>query len=237
MLTRLRRLTHLNGKKFADLLPSRQKKFLRVNMRALELTETSKDDVTLDMFLRINQGSLGLKEAETRRGAYRGKLYENIIRLASDPEIARMIPVQGTKAMRREREELILRFFAYTFEMEHFKKPVAPFLEDFVRDHQHEFPESWETTFRTALRFVDEVVPNGFRKSPQSQTVPRVRFEALAVGSALALQARPDLHPVNLGWIESKEFIKLTSSDGSNSAPRLQARLFYVRDRLLEDQP
>jgi hypothetical protein len=93
----LRRLTTLNGKRFSDLLPSRQKKFLRTNIRALELTETSKDDVTLDMFLRINQGSLGLKEAETRRGAYRGKLYENIIRLAADPDVARMIPVQGTK--------------------------------------------------------------------------------------------------------------------------------------------
>lgn len=233
-LSHLRKLTDLNGKSFQDLLPSRQKKFLRVNIRALELTETSVDDVTLEMFLRINQGSLDLKHAETRRGAFGGELYKNIIRLTEDPLVQRLVPVQGTKAKRREREELVLRFFAYTFAMDKFKKPVAPFLEEFVREHQHHFPSEWENCLRETLQFVEKTFPNGFRKSAQSNTVPRVRFEALAVGSALALRENPEINPTNLTWLQDPEFIRLTSSDGSNSAPRLKARLLYVRDRLLK---
>ncbi|MBS1703512.1 MAG: DUF262 domain-containing protein [Armatimonadetes bacterium] len=233
-LSGLTRLTTLNGKGFEDLLPSRQKKFLRTNIRVLELDERSLDEVTLEMFLRINQGSLGLEAAETRRGAYRGELYTNIIRLASDPLIAEMIPVQGTKAMRREREELVLRFLAYTFNLDDFKKPVAPFLEEFVKENQDHFLPEWEEKLREALSFAKKYLPNGFRKSNTSKTVPRVRFEALAVGIALALRKKPDLVPGAFDWLESEKFIRLTSSDGSNSAPRLKNRLFFVRDILLE---
>lgn len=235
VLTGLERLTLLNGKTFHHLLASRQRKFLRVNMRALELTEVSQDDVTLDLFLRINQGSLGLKGAEVRRGAYQGTLYENIIAIADSEFTKRLIPVKGTKAQRREREELILRFIAYTFDRERFVKPVAPFLEQFVRDYQNEFKTEWQNSYENVLGFVEKYFPNGFRKTPGAQSVPRVRFEAISVGTALALQQQPDLLPGSFDWLESEEFKRLTSSDGSNSAPRLRDRLFYVRDRLLEN--
>ena len=86
------------------------------------------------------------------------------------------------------------------------------------------------------LTFVERVFPNGFRKGTKFKTVPRVRFEALAVGSALALKEKPGLENqvINVAeWIDSDEFRQLTTADGSNSAPRLRRRIEYVRDRLI----
>jgi len=88
--------------------------------------------------------------------------------------------------------------------------------------------------FETMLKFVDDHFPHGFVKTEKAQTTPRVRFEAIAVGVALALRKRPDLTVSNLAWLHSAEFKKHTTSDASNSKPKVIARIEYVRDKLLE---
>lgn len=65
-------------------------------------------------------------------------------------------------------------------------------------------------------------------------SVPRIRFEALAVGAALALRKNPELSTnQDLSWLTSEEFIQHTRSDASNSKPKVKARIEYVRDKLL----
>lgn len=73
----------------------------------------------------------------------------------------------------------------------------------------------------------------GFAKSKNATTTPRVRFEAISVGVALALKERPDLHIDNVDWLNSEEFKELTTSDASNNEGKLAARVEYVRDKLL----
>ena len=80
------------------------------------------------------------------------------------------------------------------------------------------------------------VFPDGFRRIPGGVATPRARFEAIAVGSWLALQQRPDMAtetPDVTQWIASEEFKEIVGSDGANVTKRLRARLHYVRDRLL----
>lgn len=75
----------------------------------------------------------------------------------------------------------------------------------------------------------------GFRKTPTANSVPRIRFEALAIGSALALRDKADLKPpedINQ-LLESLQFKQHTRSDASNSKPRLAARLMLVHDFML----
>jgi hypothetical protein len=68
VLNELHRLTELNGFRFADLHPSRQRRFRRSTLRLIELTEGSTEDVRREMFDRINTGSVGLEAVEVRRG-------------------------------------------------------------------------------------------------------------------------------------------------------------------------
>jgi hypothetical protein len=56
----------------------------------------------------------------------------------------------------------------------------------------------------------------------------------MAVGTALALRKKPDLHPESTQWVDSEEFKGLTTSDASNSRPKVIKRIEFVRDHLLK---
>ena len=84
--------------------------------------------------------------------------------------------------------------------------------------------------------FVKEYFDNGFKKSKPSKSIPRVRFEAIAVGVNLALKESPNLESPNLEWLFSEEFIgkkSHTTSDASNNKKNLVGRIEFVRDCLL----
>ena len=83
------------------------------------------------------------------------------------------------------------------------------------------------------LAFVDANFEFGFAKTQNASTTPRVRFEAISVGVALALREQPDLTVDNVDWINSEEFKHLTTSDASNNQNKLIGRIEYVRDILL----
>jgi hypothetical protein len=87
---------------------------------------------------------------------------------------------------------------------------------------------------------VEDKFPFAFRKNEFNATVPRIRFEAISVGVALALRENPflelDVLSVN-EWIESDEFKNHTRSDASNSRPKVINRIHFVRDSLLNKNP
>ncbi len=82
------------------------------------------------------------------------------------------------------------------------------------------------------LAFVKRVFPNGFSKAKGHTRTPRIRYEAMSVGSAIALRENPKLKPGSVDWLESKAFRVLTTSDASNSRPKVVKRIEYVRDKL-----
>ena len=86
------------------------------------------------------------------------------------------------------------------------------------------------------MAFVQRVFPYGFRKMATAQSTPRVRFEAIAVGSYLAMEARPSLvrDAVDvMDWLEGDAFQAVTTSDAANVRGKLYRRLEFVRDALL----
>ena len=84
------------------------------------------------------------------------------------------------------------------------------------------------------LDFVDKNFPYGFAKSKNAKSTPRVRFEAISVGVALALRENKNLIVNNVDWIESDEFKVHTTSHASNSLNRVMGRIEYVKNMLLE---
>ena len=83
------------------------------------------------------------------------------------------------------------------------------------------------------LKFVEKYLPNGFSKTLNSDSTPRVRFEAISVGVFLALQYDSTLKPTYMDWLTSNEFESEVASDGSNNSGRLTKRVNFVRDCLL----
>jgi len=250
VLDGLKKLPDLNGFRFSDLLASRQRRFGRITMRLIELTEKADEETRRDIFDRINTGPVRLNDMESRRGRMPGTFVHMVRELATQAAFKKLAPVSAAAEKRFEREELVARFFAYlddyrTFGQTEAGKVVQSFVDDYA-DRVNKAMEAegqggpTETRLRTAwadmIGFVEATLPHGFRKSAGSMSTPRVRFEAIAVGSALALKEDPSL-PGKAGLLahlSSKEFRDLTTSDAANNRNRVLGRIEYVRDRLLD---
>ncbi len=235
ILSDLKKLTELNGFKFSDLTLTEQRRFNRKTIRMIELTEKANEAIRIDIFERINTGSDELKEMEKRKGIFAGKFYDFIAKCAKDELFIKLCPISEKKEKREERPELVLRYFAYAENYLNFEHSVTDFLNDFMEDmNERSSYTIEEINFKKMLNYAERLLKNGFRRTPNAQTTPRVRFETLSVGIALALGENENLTiPNDLSWLESDEFMKHTRSDASNSKPKVKARIEYVRDKLL----
>jgi hypothetical protein len=234
-LDKLERLPSLNGATFSDLPDSQKRKFGTKALRMVVLEDTTTLDTRQEIFDRINTSPMRARGAEIRRGTFAGAFATFITRRAADPLFRQLCPISPMLIARREDEELVLRFFAYSDRYLHFKHDVEKFLAAFIRDHRDKFDrERMQREFETMLEFVRRYFPYGFAKSGDAKATPRVRFEAISVGVNLALREKPDLVPEPvLAWLESEEFDEQVTTHASNSRPRLRRRVEFVRDRLL----
>jgi len=238
-LEKLELLTDLNNFCFEDLPISRQRRFKRIPLRIIELSQQCTEETRRDLFERINTGSDDLKDDEVRKGSKLGKtdLYTKVITPCSESVLFhKLAPMSDVVIKRGERKESTLRFFAYLENYLNFGHSVIEFLNKYLNandkinstDVAHMNKE-----FELMLHFIDAYFPHGFTKTEKAKTTQRVRFESIAVGVALALRTNPELQNPNLDWLFSDTFKKHTTSDGSNSKPKVRARIEYVRDKLL----
>ena len=237
VLNDLEKLQLLNGFTFDQLPLARQRKFNRTTIRIIALSDEADEETRRDLFERINTGSDPLKDMEQRRGIMRGPFITFIERCAAHPLLHKLAPLSPAYVKRREREEFALRFFAYAERYLDFDKSVKEFLDQYVKAKNPSFDENamW-AEYERMLKFVEANFPDGFKR-PHYKTAKRVRFEAIAVGVALALRENPNLKPPPTEvWSDNEEFQDLTTSDSSNSKPRVKKRIEYVRDHLLGRQ-
>lgn len=233
-LTKLPKLKLLEGFTFSDLSTATQRKFLNRTFRVVVLDEKTTPDIRQDLFNRINTSGVKASDSEVRRGSYPGKLTNFIEECCKNELFITLCPISKSKAVRQERFELVLRFFAYLNNYKSFEHEVTPFLNAFLSENLETFDETqYKLDFENMLEFVKENFEFGFAKSQNATTTPRVRFEAISVGVALALKECPNLKIENIEWINSEEFKDHTTSDASNNEGKLVARVEYVRDKLL----
>ncbi len=242
-LTPLRILTELSGCSLANIPISQQRKLKNRTIRMIVLTDKTSADSKFSIFERINTGSDTVRAPELRKGAYSGPFLDLITELSGLSNFLLLCPVGENPAKRGERQDLVLRFLAYCERYEKFSHDVAPFLDQFVIEKSELYKsnpaaaardsELLKDNFIRMLTFVGRYFPDGFAKSLNAKTTPRVRFEAISVGVHLALRINPRLQPKSMAWLTSPEFERQTTTHGSNSGPRLRGRIEYVRDMLL----
>lgn len=236
ILTGLEKLDSMNGLSFSDLSKARQKKFNVISLRFHVIMDSSDLNIRADIFDRINTGGKKLTPSEIRRGALSGAFYNFVIECSKLEAFLILTPITKSELLRGEAEELVLRFFAYSEKYLSFDHDVTIFLNDYVKEKNIVFDKNgMERSFAMVLGFAKKIFPkNGFAKTPNAKTTPRVRFEALAVGIYLALQQDPNLSSnVKLDWMNSAEFKTMTTSEASNNQGKLIKRVEFVRDCLL----
>ena len=235
-------LSFLEGLRFRDLPESRQRKIKNRSIRGIVLNEHADAEARFDLFDRINTGSKIANKAEVRRGALVGPFLDLVIELAKESSFKELAPVPEAQNNLREREELVTRFFAYGDGLDGYKDKVSQFLFAYAQRMNEHFTknpediESYRARFMETMTFVARSFPLGFRRKAKGTATPRARFEAIAIGSYLALQQRPLLASQSIqveDWLNSAEFREVTGSDGANVIARLKNRLYFVRNRLL----
>jgi hypothetical protein len=143
----------------------------------------------------------------------------------------------------REHEEFVARFFAYSDGLEGYRDRPSEFIFNYVKKKNIEaandptLADRYRLRFQETIDFVHRVFPLGFRKTANGRATPRARFEAIAVGSRLALDRRPQLATEQVadvsGWLAGDEFRAVAGSDGANAIARLRERTGFVQKRLL----
>lgn len=229
----------LNNKTFNDLSTPRKRRFLRTTIRMIELQNINEDARRM-MFDRLNTGGSKLSEMEKRRGTSQSKFLQFVDEIAKEALVVDLTPLPSSKLSRREREEYVLRFYAYLYNYQSFVKSVQKFLKESIELIENDFTGN-EARLREILfstfNFINRNFKSGFKRNNTVSIVSRVRYEAISVGCALAIQQNPliaDKTNVNTNWAFEDEFLSMIRSDASNSKPKVISRIEYVRDKILE---
>lgn len=198
----LERLTELNKIKFSQLPIARQRLIKNIAIRMVVLSSKATEDVRNEMFDRINTSSVPLLPMETRRGIYKGKFTDFIIDLAKRNEFKSICPISKYMVNRREEEELLLRFFAFSDTFPSFRKVedmgVAAYLDEYLKEKNETCAkselESKKKAFEKMVGFIAKAYPNqGFAKKKGVTGISKPYFEAIAIGVHLALLENPTL--------------------------------------------
>ena len=131
VLSQLPKLSALHGFRFDDLSEAQKRRFWNRPLRIVVLEESTPKDVRQDIFNRINTSGIKAKESEIRRGSYPGRLTDYIDACSANERFVKLCPVTDAQEIRRERFELLLRFFAYSNCYLEFDHAVKDFLDEF----------------------------------------------------------------------------------------------------------
>jgi hypothetical protein len=232
-------LTELNGKKFSDFSPGRQKRFLNIPIKTIVLSDKNNAEARFMMFDRVNTGGDELRDMEKRKGIYGGKFTDLIYNKCAKNELFKQLTYfTPTVGKRNEAEELILRFFAYADRYPNFNdNSQADFLDNYLKNKNEDksFDESvYYNRFVNMVNFINLNFPNkGFLKYEGSQKTPRVRFEALSVGVDMVLRERKISQKIDVSWADEDEFNTLVTGSNTSSPKRVRERIEYVKHKIL----
>lgn len=250
-LSELVLVPELNGFSFDDLPEDRRRKVEDITIRTVLLDTSTDPSTRAEMFARINKSGTVANEAEIRRGSLPGPVTELIRELAESQAFVAATPMSQKVVDQREREELVTRFFAYLEGWEtpdgkfpNYRDRPKKYLYDYLKSandvaaNDPNKVESLRLEFNRMLERVPQYFSNGFRKNATANAVPRVRFEAIATGTALALREDENLHitPAQVATrMNAKGFDKIVVSDGANVRSKLEGRIGLVRSILVNE--
>ena len=244
VLSRLEKLSEMNGCKYSELPIGLQRSFKNIAIRMVVLSSKATEEVRNEMFDRINTSSVPLLPMETRRGVYKGGFTDFIAELANDPRFKRLCPLAKYMQNRREEEELVLRLFAFYELYPNYgvieNKGVAKYLDNYLAEKNKAFNKEEKAVlkklFFSLIDFIEKVYPGqGFAKKKGAIGISKPYFEAIAVGICLALKENPRLKPEFKNSLEinknnRNDFFRLL--DGrykTHTALKIKNRIEYVK--------
>lgn len=129
----LKVVEELNKKKFFELPLKTQRQIYNRTIRCIVLLQESHPDLKFDIFERLNTGSVSLNAQELRNCIYRGPFNDLVKQLVKHSTWLKALGAKNPHKRMLDRE-MIVRFFALSENLKHYKKPMKTFLGTYMRD-------------------------------------------------------------------------------------------------------
>lgn len=225
-LSGLKTLTYLNGKSFSDLDQTTQDFLIDRAVKVIVLNDKSDENVRYELFERLNTGGITLSDQEIRNAVYRGPFTELVAKLAENQDF-NSVNI-GASFTESDKQERVLRFFAYFDWHAKFEHSVVDFLRDFTSaasdavEKDPKLLDQLEELFTETMRQLAQHFPNGITR--KTSITPVNLYEAISVAAAFAWSAGTTI--VRGGEEVTKdEELKMATTGATNSRKQLRNRI------------
>lgn len=231
----LEKITSLNGMTFEELPMSLQ---LMLNTRPIRVTvlnDRSDFKVRYDLFERLNTGGITLHPQEIRNCIYLGPFNDFIKECSNNANFRAVVRTTEKAELSGSFEELVLKFFAYFERRNEFVHSVNGFLNDYMADKTSKFKNDGKLkgVFDNTFSFLGKYLPNGIVRGNRKNITPLVLFEAIAVGTADAIQSGRKIRHERLPGLLDDEQLKTLTTGATNSRKKVIDRINYVSSTLI----
>lgn len=234
----LEKLDSINSCEFEDLPKSIQLMFMTRPIRVTVLNDRSDFELRYDLFERLNTGGVTLHPQEIRNCVYLGKFKDFIVECAQNEDFINVVKMTQNAERTGNREELVLKFFAYYEDRDEFVHSVKEFLNDYMAKRTEHFPNqaSFKSLFEETFRRLRQLLPEGIVRGNRKNITPLVLFEAFSVGTADIITAGNQniLDTTKLQVLLNDVELKKLTTGATNSRNKLMQRIEYVKNYLAQ---
>ncbi|RQO33888.1 DUF262 domain-containing protein [Herminiimonas sp. KBW02] len=229
----LEKLNALNDLTYEDLPKSVQLMFLNRPIRVTVLNDKSDLNVRFDLFERLNTGGVLLTNQEIRNCIFRGPFNESLKKLSKSANFSTAVRLKESAQKNGMSEEYVLRYFAYLENHNQFGHSVKGFLNDYMKvNADKRLSPAKIGLFNKTFDLLAAAYPKGITRGQASTTSANL-YEALAVGTAMAVQAGAKVSVAKLSKIAGNLELRKITTGATNSKTMVLKRLHFVRDLLI----
>tara|TARA_R110002051_G_C8724371_1_gene497121 strand:- start:1011 stop:2063 length:1053 start_codon:yes stop_codon:yes gene_type:complete len=229
----LEKLDTINSCEFEDLPKSIQLMFMTRPIRVTVLNDRSDFELRYDLFERLNTGGVTLHPQEIRNCVYLGRFKDFIVDCAKNEDFINVVKMTEKAERTGNREELVLKFFAYFEDRHVFVHSVKEFLNDYMAKKTDHFPElhDYKALFEETFGRLRELLPEGIVRGNRKNITPLVLFEAVSVATADIIRDKNQRVLVSdkLRTVLNNGELKKLTTGATNSRNKLLQRIEFVK--------
>ena len=224
-------IDEIEGKTYQDLSSEDRFNFHNTIIHCLIVSENEKSDGIFYLFERLNTTGNPLTNQEVRNAIYHGE-FNNLLLEFSRTSLWKSL--YHKEELRLNDQELILRFLAFSFELNNYKGNLNEFLNSFMRENRNfeNIPRRvFEKRFFETMELIVEIYGNNaFYKNKQFN---RSLFETLSLFITFTIEKdkvdKMKLKQFYDNLIKDEDFWELTKS-ATTSRKSIESRLEYANN-------
>ncbi len=204
------------NKRYKDLDPQDRR---RLDDSIIHATIIRQDEPTEDqssvyvIFERLNTGGVNLRPQEIRVALYHGEFVKVLQELRDDKAWRQLY---GEKSRRLKDMELILRFFAFFYYANQYRRPMKDFLNRYMATNRYLKKQSEDELYQvftsTTRTILESIGTNAFRPI---RAVNAAVVDSLMVGIATRLNNKGDIQDADQLLHQYKELLQDTDYIGA----------------------